>query len=240
MTTRMELFSTRSMTARGLAALTPFVLAAGCAPAPDGGDPRARADGNPMTFFITSAGPGNGADLGGLDGADAHCQSLAASAGAGDRVWRAYLSTTGRAGQPAVNARDRIGTGPWHNHAGVLIARDVAHLHSDDANLTKQSILTENGAMVNGRGDSPNQHDILTGSTLDGRAFEGGEDTTCSGWTSSGEGSARVGHHDRTGGGENPESWNSAHGSRGCSQSDLQGTGGNGYFYCFAAGPVAR
>ena len=241
MNTRMqEIFSTRGITARGLAALTPLVLAAGCAPAPDGGDPAARADRNPMTFFITSTGPGNGADLGGLDGADAHCRSLAAAVGAGDRVWRAYLSTTGRDGRPAVHARDRVGTGPWHNQAGVLIARDVTHLHSDDANLTKQSILTETGAMVNGRGDSPNQHDILTGSTLDGRAFEGGDDTTCSNWTSSGQGSARVGHHDRTGGGENPESWNSAHGSRGCSQSDLQGTGGNGYYYCFAAGPVGR
>ena len=237
--TRMEeMVSTRSITARGLAALTTLVLAAGCAPAPDDAERAARPDGSAMPFFITSAGPGNGAALGGLEGAEAHCRSLAASVGAGDRVWRAYLSTTGRAGQPAEDARDRIGTGPWHNQAGVLIARDVAHLHSDDANLTKQSILTERGAMVNGRGDSPNQHDILTGSTLDGRAFQGGDDTTCSDWTSSGEGSARVGHHDRTGGGENPESWNSAHGSRGCSQANLQGTGGNGYFYCFAAGPV--
>lgn len=231
------------ITALGLAALTTLVLSSGCAPAADDGDPAERADqpdGNAMTFFITSAGPGNGADLGGLDGADAHCQSLAEGVGAGDRTWRAYLSATGGDGQPAVDARDRIGEGPWHNQAGVLIASDVTHLHSDDANLTKQSILTETGAMVNGRGDSPNQHDILTGSTLDGRAFDAGDDTTCSDWTSSGEGSARVGHHDRTGGGENPESWNSAHGSRGCGQTDLQGTGGNGYFYCFAAGPAER
>jgi hypothetical protein len=152
-------------------------------------------------------------------------------------VWRAYLSASAGEGQPAVNARDRIGPGPWHNQQGVLIARDVEHLHSADANLTKETILTETGATVNGRGDSPNQHDILTGSTLEGRAFDPGEDTTCSNWTSGGEGSARVGHHDRTGGGENPESWNSAHGSRGCSQEDLQSTGGNGYFYCFAAAP---
>lgn len=192
----------------------------------------------PMTFFITGAGPGNGADLGGLEGADAHCQALAAEVGAGDHVWRAYLSATARDGQPAVNARDRIGSGPWHNQQGVLIAQDVDQLHSEDANLTKETILTESGETVNGRGDSPNQHDILTGSTLDGRAFDPDEDTTCSNWTSSGQGSARVGHHDRTGGGENPESWNSAHGSRGCSQENLQSTGGNGYFYCFAAGPV--
>lgn len=194
----------------------------------------AQEDQPPMTFFITSEGPGNGADLGGLEGADQHCQTLAAQVGAGDLEWRAYLSATASDDQPAVNARDRIGPGPWHNQEGVLIARDVEHLHSEDANLTKATILTETGETVNGRGDSPNQHDILTGSTLEGRAFDSDEDTTCSNWTSSGEGSARVGHHDRTGGGDNPESWNSAHGSRGCSQEDLQSTGGNGYFYCFA------
>ena len=137
---------------------------------------------------------------------------------------------------PVIHARDRIGTGPWHNYAGVQIAANVAELHSDDANLTKETILTETGDMVNGRGDSPNMHDILTGSQLDGTAFGGDEDTTCQNWTSSGEGSARVGHHDRQGGGEHPESWNSAHGSRGCSQENLQGTGGNGFFYCFAVG----
>lgn len=187
----------------------------------------------PMGFFITSAGPGNGADLGGLEGADAHCQALADAVGAGDRTWRAYLSAT--ADGDVVHARDRIGSGPWYNANGVLVARDVDHLHADDVNLNKETALTESGETVNGRGDSPNVHDILTGSQLDGTAFPGDDDTTCSNWTSSGEGSARVGHHDRTGGGEYPESWNSAHGSRGCSQSDLQGTGGNGLFYCFAA-----
>ncbi len=189
-----------------------------------------------MTFFITSAGPGDGANLGGLEGADAHCQALAEQAGVSGRTWRAYLSMTASGDQPAVNARDRIGEGPWHNYAGVLIASSVDELHGDQANLTKETILTEEGDMVNGRGDSPNMHDILTGSGLDGRAVEGDEDTTCSNWTSHGEGSARVGHHDRVGGGQNPTSWNSAHGSRGCSQANLQGTGGNGLYYCFALG----
>lgn len=188
-----------------------------------------------MTFFITSTGPGDGAALGGLDGADAHCQYLAGEAGVGELTWHAYLSATAADGEPAVNARDRIGDGPWHNYAGDLIATDVEQLHSEDANLTKESILTEKGDMVNGRGDDPNMHDILTGSTLEGTAYPAGEDTTCDNWTSSAsDGSARVGHHDRQGGGEIPTSWNSAHGSRGCSQTDLQGTGGNGYFYCFA------
>jgi hypothetical protein len=198
------------------------------------GVPDGNAQDAPMTFFITSTGPGNGADLGGLEGADQHCQALAEAVGAGDRTWRAYLSATATEDGEAVNARDRIGAGPWHNVNGVLIAQNADELHSDDANLTKQTILTENGDQVNGRGDDPNMHDILTGSHLDGTAFSGDEDTTCGNWTSSGEGSARVGHHDRTGGGENPTSWNSAHGSRGCAQADLQGTGGNGFFYCFA------
>lgn len=184
-----------------------------------------------LSFFITSVGPGNGADLGGLEGADAHCQMLAEEAGAGNKSWRAYLSTT----DPMVNARDRIGAGPWYNANGVMVAEDVDHLHSDDNNLNKENSIDENGEMVNGRGDDPNMHDILTGSTLDGMAFDGDEDTTCSDWTSSSEdGSAQVGHHDRTGGGANPTSWNSAHGSRGCSQENLQGTGGNGLYYCFA------
>lgn len=187
-----------------------------------------------MTFFITSSGPGDGANLGGLDGADAHCESLAYAAGAGGLGWRAYLSTM----NPTVHARDRIGTGPWYNYAGVEIAADVTQLHSDDADLTKESILTEKGEPVNGRGDSPNQHDILTGSNLDGTAVLSGEGyDNCDDWTSNGEGSAQVGHHDRQGGGQNPTSWNSAHGSRGCGQEDLQGTGGNGYFYCFASQP---
>lgn len=187
-----------------------------------------------MTFFITSAGPGNGADLGGLAGADRHCQMLAEAAGAGDRTWHAYLSVPAINGAAAVNARDRIGSGPWHNFAGVLIARTVAELHNSAANLTKETILTEKGAKVNGRGDTPNMHDILTGSTPDGTAYPPGSDSSCNGWTSHGEGSARVGHHDRQGGGEFPTSWNSAHPSRGCSQDNLRATGGNGFFFCFA------
>lgn len=192
-----------------------------------------------MSFFVTSVGPGHGADLGGLEGADAHCEHLAYAVGAADATWRAYLSATATGGQPAVNARDRIGPGPWHNFAGELIARDPDHLHSEEANLTGETILTEAGQMVRGRGASPNRHDILTGSGLDGMALDTGEDTTCSNWTSSGEGSAMVGHFDRTGGGANPTSWNSAHGSRGCGQEDLRGTGGDGLFYCFAADPDA-
>ena len=182
-----------------------------------------------MTFFITSVGSGNGADLGGLEGADRHCQALAASVGAGDKAWHAYLSTTGSGG---VNARDRIGSGPWANFNGVIVAENVDQLHGDN-NLTKETILTEKGNISNGRGDDPNMHDILTGSGLDGTAQMGEADTTCGNWTSSGEGSALVGHHDRQGGGANPTSWNSAHASRGCSQANLQGTGGNGFFYCF-------
>lgn len=188
-----------------------------------------------MSFFITSAGPGDGANLGGLEGADQHCQDLAYAAGFGDLTWHAYLSAAPEDGRPAVHARDRIGSGPWHNYEGIMIAQDVTDLHSESANLTKQTILTEKGSMVNGRGDSPNQHDILTGSDLDGTLFEGEGHTVCDNWTSNGsEGGARVGHHDRTGGGDNPTSWNSAHTSRGCSQENLQATGGNGYFYCFA------
>ncbi len=184
-----------------------------------------------MTFFLTSAGPGDGANLGGLAGADAHCQSLADAVGAGGRTWRAYLSTTGAGGE---NARDRIGQGPWQNINGDVVARDLDTLHYEN-NLAKETVLNEKGEMTPGRGDDPNQHDILTGSYLDGTAMSGSEDSTCSNWTSNaGNGSAMVGHFDRTGGGPNPNSWNSAHGSRGCGQSDLQGTGGNGYFYCFA------
>lgn len=184
-----------------------------------------------MSFFLTSAGPGNGANLGGLAGADQHCQSLAGAVGAGGRTWHAYLSTTGQGG---VNARDRIGQGPWYNSKGVRIAQNAADLHSDSNNLTKETQLSEKGGVTNGRGDSPNRHDILTGSQLDGTALSGDDDSTCGNWTSSGEGSAQVGHHDRQGGGQNPTSWNSAHGSRGCSQENLQGTGGDGLYYCFA------
>jgi hypothetical protein len=177
-----------------------------------------------MSFFITSHGPGDGANLGGLGGANAWCDSLAAGVG----TWHAYLSADG------VNARDRIGTGPWYNAKGVMVAADVDQLHGEN-NLTKQTQLDERGEMVNGRGDSPNRHDILTGSQLDGTAFpDDGTDHTCGDWTSNEEdGSAQVGHHDRTGGGADPTSWNSAHPSRGCSQANLQGTGGDGLFYCF-------
>jgi hypothetical protein len=192
------------------------------------------AQSTPMTFFITSAGPGKGADLGGLAGADKHCQQLAQAVGAGGRTWHAYLSASAAAGQPAVNARDRIGAGPWHNAKGVKVADSVADLHSDKNTLGKENSLTEKGEVVSGRGDTPNKHDILTGSQLDGSAFAGETDTTCRNWTSGGEGSAQVGHHDRQGGGANPTSWNSAHASRGCSQENLRGTGGDGLFYCFA------
>ncbi len=192
----------------------------------------------PMTFFLTSTGVGNGANLGGLAGADAHCQKLAAAVGAGDKTWRAYLSTSPADGKPAVNARDRIGAGPWHNAKGVMVARDLAHLHGDTLELarlgnlfTKNNVLTEKGDIVNGVGDKPNMHDILTGTQPDGRAYTDGADHTCKNWTSSGEGSAQVGHHDRNGGGI---SWNSTHPSRGCSQENLVATGGAGLFYCFA------
>ena len=200
----------------------------------------AQAQQTTMTFFITSVGPGKGADLGGLEGADRYCQSLAQAAGAGDRTWRAYLSTQAVGGTQAVNARDRIGRGPWQNTKGVVIATDVDELHGNN-NLSKQTALTEKGQPVNGRGDTPNRHDILTGSTPDGRAFPPGEDRTCSNWTKSTQGAAMVGHHDRTGLNEEPpsKSWNSSHPSRGpdggCSQADLRSTGGDGLFYCFAA-----
>ena len=187
----------------------------------------------PLGFFITSVGSGNGANLGGIAGADAHCQKLAAAAGAGTRTWRAYLSGVEN-GKP-VNARDRIGSGPWYNAKGVLIASNVQELHSEAAKTGKEGSLTEKGDVVPGRGDKPNQHDILTGSNLDGTAFTDGEDHTCNNWMSGDAGSAQVGHHDRQGGGANPTSWNSAHASKGCSQQALIGTGGNGYFYCFAA-----
>jgi hypothetical protein len=188
-----------------------------------------------MSFFLTSAGPGNGANLGGLVGADRHCTTLAAAVGAGNRTWRAYLSTSSADASQVVHAKDRIGSGPWHNSKGQLIAENVADLHNqENAKWTKQTVLNEKGEVVNGRGDSPNRHDILTGSQADGTAYPHGQDTTCGNWTGSGEGSARVGHFDKTGGGDNPTSWNSAHASRGCSQENLRGTGGDGLFYCFA------
>jgi hypothetical protein len=187
-----------------------------------------------MSFFITSAGSGDGANLGGLAGADKHCATLAAAAGATGGNWRAYLSA---AGSPVVHARDRIGSGPWFNAKGVQVASNVDDLHSDKNQLSKDNSLTEKGAVVNGRGDNPNKHDILTGAGLDGRLPAGDGDMTCKNWTSNGEGSALMGHHDRQGGGTNPTSWNSAHGSKGCSQANLRATGGDGLFYCFAAGP---
>lgn len=189
-----------------------------------------------MSFFITSAGPGDGANLGGLEGADKHCTTLAEAAGVKGKTWHAYLSQQAVGGKKAVNARDRIGKGPWKNAKGVVVATSVDDLHSDANKLSKENSLTETGAMVNGRGDTPNTHDILTGSTLDGRVQPGDGDSTCSNWTSNAEtGSASVGHHDRQGGGANPTSWNFAHPSRGCSQKNLQATGGNGLFYCFAS-----
>jgi hypothetical protein len=190
-----------------------------------------------MSFFVTSAGSGKGADLGGLEGADKHCQDLAQAAGAGAKTWRAYLSTQGAG---AVNAKDRIGRGPWQNAKGAVIAKDVADLHSASNNVTKQTALTEKGDAVNGRGDTPNMHDVLTGSQPDGTAFPAGDDRTCGNWTKSGQGSAMVGHHDRQGlrDDDASKSWNSSHPSRGaeggCSQNDLKSTGGNGLFYCFA------
>lgn len=190
-----------------------------------------------MSFFVTSVGPGKGADLGGLAGADRHCQALAEAVGAGGKTWRAYLSTQAANGQPAVNARDRIGQGPWVNAKGVVIASDVAALHGDN-NISKETALTEKGEAVSGRGDRPNRHDILTGSEADGTTFSGAEDRTCGNWTTSGtDGAAMVGHHDRRGLDEEPpaKSWNSSHSSRGCSQETLRATGGDGLFYCFAA-----
>jgi hypothetical protein len=191
-----------------------------------------------MTFFVTSVGSGKGADLGGLEGADRHCQTLAQAAGATGKTWRAYLSTQAAGGSPAVNAKDRIGRGPWQNAKGTVIAKDVAELHGSN-NITKQTALTEKGEVVKGRGDTPNEHDVLTGSQPDGTAFAGSEDRTCGNWTKSGaDGVAMVGHHDRTGLDESPpaKSWNSSHPSRGgCSQDALKSTGGAGLFYCFAA-----
>ena len=192
-----------------------------------------------MSFFVTSAGSGKGADLGGLAGADQICQRLAQAVGASARTWRAYLSTQAADGQAATNARDRIGKGPWKNSKGVVVAKDPDELHGQN-NLTKQTALTEKGEVVNGRGDTPNKHDALTGTHPDGRAFQPGEDKTCHNWTSSTQGTAIVGHIDRQGlrDDEASKSWNSSHPSRGpdggCSQADLRSTGGDGLFYCFA------
>jgi len=203
--------------------------------------PSAFAQSADTSFFLTSNGPGKGGDLGGIAGADRHCQSLAQAAGAGAKTWRAYLSTQAADGQPAVNAKDRIGKGPWQNAKGAVVAKDVADLHSAGNNLSKQTALSEKGDVINGAGDTPNRHDVLTGSQPDGTAFAGSDDRTCKNWTSSTQGAAMVGHSDRKGlrDDDASKSWNSSHASRGpdggCSQADLKSTGGDGLFYCFAA-----
>lgn len=195
------------------------------------------ADAASMSFFVTSVGSGNGANLGGLEGADAHCATLAKAAGSTKTNWKAYLSTTAPQGEAGVNARDRIGNGPWQNVKAEVVAANADELHSDKANLTKASILTEKGETVMGRGDATNMHDILTGSDPNGMYSTAGGDTTCKNWTSSTDGSAIVGHHDRVGlkDTRHMKSWNSSHGSAGCSQEALVKTGGAGLFYCFAA-----
>lgn len=185
------------------------------------------------TFFITSRGIGRGGDLGGLAGADAHCQALAKAEGSGDHTWRAYLSTHATTAAPAVNARDRIGTGPWYNADGFRIARNVEDLHGIANGIDKENGVTERLDPINGVGDTPNRHDILTGSKPDGTAFDAADDLTCGNWTSSDPGRAQLGHHDRNGDGPTAASWNSAHASRGCSQAQLESTGGAGLFYCF-------
>jgi hypothetical protein len=196
----------------------------------------AMAQQNKMTFFVTSVGSGKGADLGGLAGADRHCAALARAAGATAKNWRAYLSTQPAGNVKAVNARDRIGKGPWTNAKGQVVAKNVADLHGPNNNLSKATAIDEKGNPIKGRGDQPNQHDILTGSQLDGTAFSAGADMTCNNWTSSDAGSAMVGHHDRAGLDDSApaKSWNTSHNSRACSQAALVATGGNGYFYCFA------
>jgi len=216
-------------TAGLLSACAPTMPAAPAAPA-------AKASTSVMSFFITSANPGQGADLGGLAGADAHCQKLGRSAGAGDKTWRAYLSTTLAGGNPAVHARDRIGRGPWLNAKGMMMAASVDDLHGPNNKLSKQNSLTEKGEIISGRVDPVNMHDILTGSTADGRADTSAADTTCGNWTKSGEGSAIVGHHDRAGLDDLPpaKSWNMSHPTSGCGMDALKATGGGGLFYCFA------
>ena len=220
--------------ASGVAAQT---AAAPAAPVPGA---RSTDPAKPLSFFVTSESIGKGADLGGLAGADAHCQKLAASVGAGGKTWHAYLSTQAADGKPAVNARDRIGKGPWFNTRGAVVARDISHLHGDTLeearlgnNLTKVTAFSEKNETIKGSGDKPNEHDILTGSQPDGRAYTDAADHTCKNYTSSAaEGSAQLGHFDRTGGGNT--SWNSTHQSRGCTQANLVSTGGAGLLYCFA------
>jgi hypothetical protein len=235
---------TRNATVFAVGAL--FVLGGACpvfAQAPGsqapGGAPGAQQPRMPMSFFVTSMGNGDGANLGGLAGADAHCQALAAAVGSGDKTWHAYMSTQAANGQPAVNARDRIGSGPWYNAKGARVAQNVGDLHGDTLDqarvgnaLNKANDLTEKGDTIKGVGDMPNEHDMLTGSMPDGRAYTDGMDHTCNNWTSDGMGTAQLGHADRNGGGN--VSWNSAHPSRGCSQANLVATGGAGHYYCFA------
>jgi hypothetical protein len=224
---RVFLFSAASIVAAAGGSI--FALAQAPGPQP-----------HPMSFFVTSAGMGNGGNLGGLAGADAHCQQLAAAVGAGNKTWHAYLSTQARPGQPAINARDRLGTGPWYNQQRVPIANNISDLQGDTLeqarvgnNLFKETALDEHGNKIPGVLEAPNvQHDMLTGSQLDGRAYVDNIDHTCNNWTSNGPGSAQVGHSDRMGGGGT--SWLSMHPTRGCSQQDLTATGGTGRFYCFA------
>jgi hypothetical protein len=230
-----------------IAAAAAALALAACAGYKAGGDSYGSSTSSPaaaagadsgMGFFVTGTTPGKGADLGGLAGADAQCQKLASAVGAGSKTWRAYLSAAAKDGQPAVNARDRIGKGPWRNVKGVVIAKDVEDLHGPNNNLNKQTGLTEQGDTVKGRGDTPNEHDILTGSTMEGRLDSSAADTTCHNWTSSTEGAVMMGHLDRTGTNPDPvrnASWNSSHLSRGgCSQDALRSTGSAGRFYCFA------
>ena len=219
-----------------MAAAVAFAMSA--AHAQDKSKPKTASKGD-MTFFVTSAGKGNGADYGGVDGADAHCNALAKAAGSKHDNWKAYLSVTpgsGATGAPGVNARERIGKGPWRNAKGTVVAKNVNDLHSDKANINKQTALDEKGNPIKARGETPNEHDILTGSDPMGRYSTAGGDTTCGNWTKSAEGSAIVGHHDRTGLNDywHMKSWNSSHGSRGCSQDNLKASGGAGLLYCFA------
>jgi hypothetical protein len=234
-----EVFMRSIVSAFSVALLGSSILV--IAQAPPAGQPPAGqpAPPQPMSFFVTSVGLGNGANLGGIPGADRHCQTLAAAAGGGSKTWRAYLSAPAAGGQPAVNARDRIGAGPWYNAKGARIAQNVGDLHGDSLeqarrgnNLTKVTALNEKGETVNGVGDTPNRHDIITGSQLDGTAFTDGADHTCGNYSSGAAGTVQLGHHDRMGGGAT--SWNSIHASRGCSQENLVATGGAGLFYCFA------
>jgi len=226
----MTRFATRSTIVAASSVVAASLLLAACAGSMSGSS-------TGLSFFVSSTGSGRGADLGGLAGADRLCSTLATAAGAGNKTWRAYLSTQPAPGSAtAVNARDRIGTGPWRNAKGVVVANSVTELHGAN-NLTKQTALTEKGDVVNGRGDTPNMHDILTGSQPDGTAIAGSVDTTCGNWTKSGEGAAMVGHSDRTGLDESvpAKSWNSSHQSRGCSYDALKATGGDARIYCFAA-----